>query len=218
MNNFSAVLDAYDREFWVEPSEDNIDICNSSSMLMRLHMLGVSVGDRWHSIAEVCSGRLHDRLRPFNDLHFVMALAMSGRKNEAQLIATSMEDFVDNTESEQATLTSIYEKAAIPVAKAIINYAEQNYSEVVRLMLESRYEMRPLGGSWAQRDVWVRMLIESAVKDNKISLLRVLLAERIAAQPTSGPTWHLYADTLEKAGDVRAAAVARSEADSLLVA
>ena len=47
MNNFSAVLDAYDREFWVQPSEDNIDICNSSSMLMRLHMLGVSVGDRW---------------------------------------------------------------------------------------------------------------------------------------------------------------------------
>tara|TARA_B100001093_G_scaffold501486_1_gene553206 strand:- start:24 stop:1415 length:1392 start_codon:yes stop_codon:yes gene_type:complete len=218
MNNFSAVLDAYDREFWLEPSEDNIDICNSSSMLMRLHMLGVSVGDRWNSIAEVSSGRLNDRLRPFNDLHFVMALAMTERKNEARQIIRSMEDFVDNTKSEQMTLTSVYKKAAIPVAEAIINYADKNYSEVVRLMLESRYEMRPLGGSWAQRDVWVRMLIDSAVKDNQIGLSRVLLAERLAAQPTSGPTWYLYADTLEKAGDVRAATAARSEGDSLLVA
>ena len=104
------------------------------------------------------------------------------------------------------------------MAEAIINYAEKNYSEVVRLMLESRYEMRPLGGSWAQRDVWVRMLIDSAVKDNQIGISRVLLAERIAAQPRSGPTWHLYADTLEKAGDIRAAIAARSEADRLLVA
>ena len=129
-----------------------------------------------------------------------------------------MEDFVDNTKSEQMTLRSVYKKAAIPVAEAIINYAEKNYSEVVRLMLEARYEMRPLGGSWAQRDVWVRMLIDSAVKDNQIGLSRVLLAERIAAQPTSGPTWHLYADTLEKAGDVRAVTAARSEANKLLVA
>jgi hypothetical protein len=62
------------------------------------------------------------------------------------------------------------------------------------------------------------MLIDSAVKDNQVGLSRVLLVERIAAQPKSGPTWHLYADTLEKAGDARAATAARLEADSLLVA
>ena len=170
------------------------------------------------SIAEVCSGRLHDRLRPFNDLHFVMALAMAERKNEARQIVASIEDFVGGAKSDQVTLTSIYENAALPVAKAIINYAEKNYADVVRLMLESRYEMRPLGGSWAQRDVWMRMLIDSAVKDNNINLSRVLLAERIAAQPTSGPTWRLYADTLEIAGDAQGAAIARSEADNLVVA
>ena len=55
-------------------------------------------------------------------------------------------------------------------------------------------------------------------KDNNINLSRVLLAERIAAQPTSGPTWRLYADTLEIAGDAQGAAIARSEADNLVVA
>lgn len=218
MNNFERVLDAYDREFWPEASEDNIDICNSSSMLMRLHMLGVPVGNRWESISEVSSGRLLDRLRPFNDLHFVMALAMSGKKHAALEIVRSMHDFIDNKITKEVTLVDIYRKAALPVAKAIISYSDKDYSEVVRLMLEARYEMRPLGGSWAQRDVWVRMFIDAAMKDDQVFLSRALLAERTAQQPTSAPTWSLYANILEKVGDSEAAVVARSEAEKLLAA
>jgi tetratricopeptide (TPR) repeat protein len=218
MNNFEGVLDAYDREFWPEASEDNIDICNSSSMLMRLHMLGVPVGNRWESISEVSSGRLLDRLRPFNDLHFVMALAMSGRKHAALEIVRSMHDFIDNKISKEVTLVDIYRKAAVPVAKAIISYSDKDYSQVVKLMLEARYEMRPLGGSWAQRDVWVRMFIDAAMKDDQVFLSRALLAERTAQQPTSAPTWNLYANILEKVGDTEAAVVARSEAEKLLAA
>ncbi|MDG1274189.1 MAG: tetratricopeptide repeat protein [Alphaproteobacteria bacterium] len=218
MNDFERVLDAYDREFWPEASEDNIDICNSSSMLMRLHMLGVPVGNRWESIAEVSSGRLFDRLRPFNDLHFVMALAMSGKKKEATEIVRSMHDFIDNKISEEVTLVDIYKKAAVPVAKAIISYSDKDYSKVVKLMLEARYEMRPLGGSWAQRDVWVRMFIDAAIKDDQVLLSRALLAERTAVQPTSAPTWSLYANILEKVGDTDAAIVARSKVEKLLAA
>ena len=42
-NDVEAVMNSLDKEFWAEPSEDNIDICNSSSMLMRLNILGVNV-------------------------------------------------------------------------------------------------------------------------------------------------------------------------------
>ena len=218
LNDFDSVLNAYDREFWPEASEDNIDICNSSSMLMRLHMRGVPVGDRWDSVAKVSSDRLYDRLRPFNDLHFVMALSMSGKKAAAKEIVKSMCEFRDSNSFETMSVTSIYRDAAIPVANAIINYADNNYSEVVRLMLEARYEMRPLGGSWAQRDVWVRMFIDAAIRDNQLDLSRALLAERTAVQPTSGPTWHLYANSLEELGDIAAAAAARAEAQKLLAA
>ena len=159
-----------------------------------------------------------DRLRPFNDLHFVMALAMSGRKHAALEIGRSMHDFIDNKISKEVTLVDIYRKAALPVAKAIISYSDKDYSEVVRLMLEARYEMRPLGGSWAQRDVWVRMFIDAAMKDDQVFLSRALLAERTAQQPTSAPTWNLYANILEKVGDTEAAVVARSEAEKLLAA
>ena len=58
---------------------------------MRLAMLGINVGDRWDSVAEVCSEQINTRLRPFNDLHYVMALTMNGRRSEAEAIAAHLE-------------------------------------------------------------------------------------------------------------------------------
>jgi len=78
--------------------------------------------------------------------------------------------------------------------------------------------MRPLGGSWAQRDVWVRMLIHAATKDNQTELARALLAERTVANPTSGPSWNMFADALDKCGATREAGTARATAAGLLAA
>lgn len=217
-NEFDSVLEAFDREFWPEPSQDNIDICNSSSMLMRLNMAGVEVGPRWKEIADISSTRTRDRIRPFNDLHFIMALSMSGRFKEAEDIVTSMQDFCDTAYTENATLASVYKDAGIPVGKAIISYSKGDYSKVLKIMTDARYAMRCLGGSWAQRDVWVRMFIDSAIKTNQENFAAGLLAERLASQPSSGPTWLLYADELEKIGNSSAAGNARSQGQKYLFA
>ncbi len=215
---FDDVLAAYDRQFWTEPSEDNIDISNASSMLMRLAMLGIDIGDRWDSIAGVCAGRVNDRLRPFNDLHFVMALAMSGRMQEATAILASMRAFVDANRDDSVALAPVYRNAAIPVCEAIIAYASKDYARVVDIMRDARYHMVPLGGSWAQRDVWVRMLFDAALRDGQYGLARALLAERTAENPTSAPSWRHYADALEGCGAQAEAEAARAKAAALLAA
>jgi predicted Zn-dependent protease len=62
------------------------------------------------------------------------------------------------------------------------------------------------------------MFIDAAIRDNQLDLSRALLAERTAVQPTSGPTWHLYANSLEELGDIAAAAAARAQGQKLLAA
>ncbi|MEM9681945.1 MAG: tetratricopeptide repeat protein [Pseudomonadota bacterium] len=218
LERFDDVLDAYDRQFWTEPSEDNIDITNASSMLMRLAMLGIDVGDRWTSVANVSAGRLKDRIRPFNDLHFVMALAMCGRRAEAVEILESMRAFVAAPANAATTVTAVYRDAGIPVTEAIIAYVDKQFGRVVEIMKDTRYRMRPLGGSWAQRDVWVRMLIDAALADGQDSLARALLAERTVANPTSAPSWKLYADALQRCGASNDADEARKKAAVLLAA
>tara|TARA_B100000989_G_scaffold82860_1_gene59250 strand:+ start:2358 stop:2834 length:477 start_codon:yes stop_codon:yes gene_type:complete len=103
-NDVDAVMNSFDTEFWPEPSEDNIDICNSSSMLMRLEIFGVNVKTRWETIAEIATQRTKARLRPFYDLHFLMTLVMSEKFVETDELLSSMQDFVANSDNEEVTL------------------------------------------------------------------------------------------------------------------
>jgi hypothetical protein len=216
LEQFESVLDAYDRQFWAEPSEDNIAITNASSMLMRLHMLGLDVGTRWQSVADICAERVGDRLRPFNDLHFVMALAMAGRRDEAEAMLASMKRFADAHSNNDVTIATVYRDVAIPVTEAILAYAVRDFARTVEIMRDARYRMLPLGGSWAQRDVWVRMLIDAALKDRQDTLARALLAERTAENPASLPSWKLYAEALDRCGARSDADAARIRAAALL--
>ena len=218
LERFEDVMAAYDREFWATPSEDNIDICNATSMLMRLQMLGLDIGDRWEPLAETSAGRVgqDSRLRPFNDMHFMMALAMTGRFADAESLLASIR--AAGADDAGHTLAAIYREIGAPVAAAILAYARRDYATTVDNMLDVRHRMVPLGGSWAQRDVWVRMMIHAAIAGGQDSLARALLAERTAACPTSAPSWRLYADALEQCGDRPGAAEARQRASALLAA
>jgi hypothetical protein len=216
LERFDEVLGAYDREFWTEPSQDNTDICNASAMLMRLDMLGMDVGDRWDPIAEVAAGRIDTRLRPFNDLHYIMALTMADRRDEARAMLESMRGFADSYIDGVVTVAPVYRDAAIPVAEAILAHGLKDYARVVEIMTPTRYKMLPLGGSWAQRDVWERMLIHAALKDGQHSLARALLAERTDMAPTSAPSWSMYAEALDGCGEAAAAETARAKAAELL--
>ena len=85
-------------------------------------------------------------------------------------------------------------------------------------MSDARYRMLPLGGSWAQRDVWVRLLIDAAVKDGQYAYARALLAERTTDCPTSIPSWRMYASALEACGENGEAKAARARVMDLLAA
>ncbi|MEC9185036.1 MAG: tetratricopeptide repeat protein [Pseudomonadota bacterium] len=218
LERFDDVLAAYDREYWPEPTEDNIDLTNASSMLMRLAMLGIDVGGRWESVAKICEGRTKHRLRPFNDLHFIMALAMTGRMEAAREIVASMRAYVAENDRNGITLIDVYQNAGIPVGDSIVAYAEKDYSKGVEIMSGVRYRMVPLGGSWAQRDVWLRMLIDAAIQDGQHAYARALLAERTTDCPTSGPSWNMYASVLDSCGESVEAKAARARATELLAA
>ena len=104
------------------------------------------------------------------------------------------------------------------LAEAILAHGAEDYAKVVEIMMSARYRMLPLGGSWAQRDVWERMLLHATLKDGQHSLARVLLAERTDMAPTSGPNWNMYAEALEACSETAKAESARAKGAELLAA
>ena len=97
---FDAVLDLYDRRFrnFASPLTQAqpdlyIDVQNAASMLFRLELLGIDVGDRWSEIADKAEARIGDCLSAFTLPHWMMALAAGGRDDAALRMLEGMRAF-----------------------------------------------------------------------------------------------------------------------------
>ena len=214
LQQHDAVLDQFDRLVWRGTSDDNLDITNAAALLMRLEMLGVDVGGRWESLTGLCEARIGDHNRPFNDVHFAMPLAATGRTEAVERLLASMRGFAAEA-GPNVTVAPILREVGIPIAEAVAAYRRGDYGAAVERLLPVRYAMQALGGSWAQRDVFARLLIEAALRAGRFRLARALLAERLALKPRSAPSWLGYARALDGLGEREAAEAARGRAASL---
>ena len=70
---------------------DIVDVC---SLLYRLQLEDVDIGDRWQAVYQVTKSHLHDHVLAFNDMHILLScLGADQRQSVAELMA-SIEEFV----------------------------------------------------------------------------------------------------------------------------
>lgn len=151
-----------------------IDIQNVASMLLRLEMRGVDVGDRWNVLAEVCAGRVHNHAHAFSNAHDMMVLAATGQFDLAHTLLDSMREFVANTSS---TLASAYRLAGIPVCEALLAHRQGRYDDVIAHLGPAQHDLPLIGGSHAQRDVFAQVLFDAARRTGRVSLARVVRSD-----------------------------------------
>jgi len=166
-----------------------IDIQNVASMLMRLQLRGVDVGNRWESIADVCAERLDNHESPFTSAHAAMTLAATGRFDEARGLVTSIEEFASTSDSSLATRCR---DAGLPAARASVAWFEKDYRAVVDHMMPQRHEFWRMGGSHAQRDVFTQILFDACVKLGRTDLTNTIIKELAATGFTSPSQRTLY--------------------------
>lgn len=215
LGQYEACLELYDTRVRADKSDEYLDITNAVALLWRLEDRGVAVGDRWVELTTRCETRARDHLMAFPDMHYVMALVAGGKFEAASAMVGAMATLPDDeAHYEQRALRHVGK----PLAEAIIAYRRGDFASVIDRMLPIRYGLQPIGGSHAQRDVWVLMLIEAAIRGKRNPLARALLAERLAQRPTSATTWANYADVLEALGDSKQAGAARTKTAELRTA
>lgn len=209
LGEYDRVLELYDQVVYKEQTDFYIDIQNMASLLWRLAFHGVDIGDRWHSLADICVARLDDHTLAFTDLHVMMALAAAGRYAAAEQLLTALRHYADTSNDYAAGTMTV---ATVPLCEGILAYAKGSYDAAVDHMYPMRYEYACIGGSHAQRDVFVQFLIEAALKSQRWHLARALLAERVAQRPHSRGNWLKYATALTGLGDDSRADAARQRA------
>lgn len=177
LGNHAAALDLYDHDIRAQKTNDYRDIANASSLLQRLEIAGVCVGQRWDELAELGAGRIEDRCLVFADLHYALALAGAGRSDDA-------DDMIDQLRHHQAEGYdgALARSLGVPVAMAIRAFRSGQYHEAARLLMDARPALTSIGGSHAQRDVFEQLLIESAIRSGNKGLAEMLLNQRLIAR------------------------------------
>jgi len=212
LGDHATVLDLYDREIRADSTEEYLDITNGTALLWRLEQQGADVGDRWTELADRSAERVGDHLLCFADLHYAMAFGATGRDDAGQALLTAMRrGNVDETGAQG----TVYRQVGIALSEAMIDARNGLHDRVVDVLLPLRHLFALVGGSHAQRDIFERILLESALAAGRATLARALAAERIDQKPTSPYNWQVHARALEMAGDPGAAARARQRASTL---
>src|SRR3954466_15752280 len=160
---FDAVLDLYDRRFrnlsapLTQAQPDlYIDVQNAASMLFRLELLGVDVGNRWGEVADKAEARIGDCLSAFTLPHWMMALAATGRDDAAR----GMLDGMRAAGAGEGTVNRIVGQVALPVCEAVLAHRQRDYKRAVALMRPVLEDMHQLGGSHAQQDVLMQLFFD----------------------------------------------------------
>jgi len=153
---FDAVLDLYDRRFrnlsspLTQAQPDlYIDVQNAASMLFRLELIGIDVGNRWDEVADKAQARIGDCLSAFTLPHWMMALAATGRDDAARKMLDAMRAFGAG----EGAVARIVGQVALPVCAAVLAHRKGEHKRAVELMRPVLGEMYRLGGSHAQQDV-----------------------------------------------------------------
>ena len=213
--DYDRALNLYDNELCSVNSETYVDVSNQASLLKRLEIAGVDVGDRWGRLAEHAATRIDDHMLPFRDVHFCLALVAGGDVAAAQRQISSMETFSAQNDGWTAEVTG---STLIALCEGLIAYAEGDHAKACDLLWPMRNELALIGGSHAQRDLFAQILCDTALRGERLTVARSLLAERVTRRPTSRGTWQKYASVLADLGENELAEFAGRQAETAIEA
>jgi tetratricopeptide (TPR) repeat protein len=203
------VLAIYDNELSSVDTENYIDVSNQASLLKRLALEGVDVGERWAKLAAYSRKRINDHMLPFRDVHFCLALVGGGDVETARQHIDSMKAFAGSRTDWQGEGTR---RVVIPLCEAIILCESGEHAKACDLLWPLRHDFAFIGGSNAQRDLFAQILCSAAVRGKRLTVARSLLSERTRARPSRKLNWQTYAEVLSALGESKQAAAAAEAA------
>ena len=172
---YDTVLDLYDRKVRLDHTDDYRDISNGASMLMRLELEGVDVGNRWEELANLSEGRTDDNCVVFADLHYMLSLLGGDRDEAARRLISQMEQQAANLNGD---MDYIAKAPGLAAAQGLMAFSEGNHSLAFKQLASARNLMQTVGGSHAQRDVFERVTIEAGIRAGALHEVGEILTDR----------------------------------------
>jgi tetratricopeptide (TPR) repeat protein len=175
-------LQIYDERCWgVEPdySQDQI---GAISLLARLELAGVDVGDRWMQLLPYIESRCNDVVQPFMTLQYLYGLARTNDSLADELLA-----LIEAQAGEPVVPGDrrLWQDVGIPAARGLVAYARNRHELAARDLGSVRSRLWQTGGSHAQRDLFEQILLDARMRSGQWQLALKTLQQRRQWEPDS---------------------------------
>ena len=172
------VLNIYDQHVWGRDPSYSQDQVGAVSLLARLEMAQVSVGNRWEKLADYLSARAADVVEPFLSLQYLYGLARA-RRPEAMVLLDAMRRRAE----EHDASALLWREVALPAAAALLAHAQEDYSACLSRLGPVLGRMLEVGGSHAQRDLFAQFYLDSLLRSGADSAAQQILEQRRLFEP-----------------------------------
>lgn len=196
--DYDLVLNTYDEKIITSNTEFFLDIQNGASLLKRLELLGVDVGQRWNGLAEYAEQQIGDHVLSFTDLHSFMTLAAIDKTDVMVKYLDSLRDFAKTPNNYCASIT---EPLIIPICEGVAAFESGDFNAAVEKLWPLRDQWAGIGGSHAQRDIFTQILLDATINAEQYERARTLLSQRLTIREQSRGGWEKYAYVLGQLGE-----------------
>ena len=179
----ARVIDLYDRHCWAFARQYSQDQVGAVSLLARMELAGIEVGERWQELADYLAARAEDTVQPFLTMQYLYGLARAGRP-EADALLDAVRRASGNA---PAHVLAVWREVALPACEGLHAYARGDFDAAWRQLGAAMPRMVEAGGSHAQRDLFEQILLEAAINSGRNVLAQQMLEQRRGHDPDGVP-------------------------------
>jgi tetratricopeptide (TPR) repeat protein len=201
-------LRSYDENIWGIAKTYSQDQVGAASLLARLELAEIDVGDRWADVADHVARRGADTVNPFLTLQYLLALARTERP-EAYDLMTAIRDRAATPAHDQTAWAEV----ALPAAEGILAHQRGEWELALVRLAQSLPRMAEIGGSHAQRDLFEQIHLDALIRAGRASAAQQVLEMRRLYDPDGVPLNRALARVYSEAGLPVLAAAAKARAD-----
>ena len=145
-----AALEVYDREL-LDCLQDDfyLDICNAASLLWRLDLAGIALGERWQVLLDYVH-RCYDQELVFISLHYLIVAA----KNHDQRAIDQAMSNLKAWSLRPIEQGEVCNTVGLAIATAIVDLTSGHQARGLAVLAKALPELHLIGGSHAQRELF----------------------------------------------------------------
>ena len=186
LGRFSEALELYDRHVRSSGMPAVLDLVDAAALLWRLELVGINVDQRWCQLAPLWRIHRDDHVLAFNDVHIAMTFAGAGEDAAADHLEEALGHYAA---TRTGTNVKISAALGLPVIRALRAFREGDFDRTVELLEPVYRTLAPIGGSNAQRDLFIQTLGIAASRTGRSDLARDVAAYRQTLKAGRPQAW-----------------------------